>query len=235
MRSFRLENGDVSLECLDNDGREGQPLVVIPGLSESIDDWRDFARFLFPRPVYAISLRGRGNSDAPSDAYSLADHISDIRALIDQRTSSRFDLFGYSRGVSYALGVMPVYGRRVRKLILGDYPARHSRLPDDFPASVVSSIWRGKRISDRMPLHAIEALQRSSQHIDLIEAVRDFSGELLLLHGTKDLGALLEPSEIDRYAAAKPDLETKHLKTSGHDLFCPDPLIAWKIVEAFLR
>ncbi|WP_164985670.1 alpha/beta hydrolase [Bosea sp. Tri-44] len=235
MRTFKLKNGDVSLECLNNEGHDGYPLVIIPGLSENIDDWTELAQFLYPRPVYAISLRGRGNSDAPPDAYSLDDHVSDVCTMIDQNLVSKFDLLGYSRGVSYALATLPTYRERIRRLILGDYPARHTRLPDGYQAAVASSIWRGRAMSERMPRHAIEGLQRSSRHIDLIDAVHDFPGEMLLLYGNVELGALLGTDDIKRYTSAKPSLKVRLFENSGHDLFSPDPLVVWRVISRFLE
>jgi len=234
MRTFKLKNGDISLECLNNEGHHGYPLVIVPGLSEDINDWTGLAQFLYPRPVYAISLRGRGNSDAPPDAYSLDDHISDIRTIIDQNLAGNFDLLGYSRGVSYALATLPIYRDRIRRLILGDYPARQTRLPDNYPATVASSSWRGRAMSERMPQHAIEGLQRSSRQIDLIDTVYHFPGEMLLLYGNVELGALLGADAIKQYISAKPSLKMRLFENSGHDLFSPDPLVVWRVIDRFL-
>ncbi|MGL5010878.1 MAG: alpha/beta fold hydrolase, partial [Paracoccaceae bacterium] len=125
MKHERINNAGVMLECLSNGGTEGCPLVIVPGLFEGVDDWRDFVRFVFPRPAHVISLRGRGGSDAPASGYAMADHVGDIRALIEHCGLRRFNLLGYSRGVSYALATLAGYRKCINFLVLGDYPARH--------------------------------------------------------------------------------------------------------------
>ncbi|MGE7822608.1 alpha/beta fold hydrolase [Paenibacillus sp. NPDC093718] len=83
---------------------EQTSLVVIPGLSESAEDYIAIMEKLSPRHIVIITLRGRGRSDSPASGYTLKDHISDIDAAIRHLELEHLVIMGYSRGVSYQLG-----------------------------------------------------------------------------------------------------------------------------------
>ncbi len=235
MNIYPLNNNGISLECLDNLGTEGVPLVVVPGMSESVHDWIDFAQYMLPTPVHVISLRGRGNSDAPLRGYALNVHVGDIASLIRHNDFKNFNLMGYSRGSSYALGTLERFGERINALILGDYPARHSRLPGGFVENFAESTWRGKDVSQRMPLHAIAALQNDSHSEDLLGRLEGFSEPVLLLAGNEKLGALLDPEEIDRISTMIPHVRVRRLQHSGHDIFRPKPITVHSLIKDFVE
>ncbi|WP_158553419.1 alpha/beta fold hydrolase [Peribacillus saganii] len=112
-----VKNGDIRIHYLDNTGtsEKDTPLVIIPGLTEADDDYEEMIRELLPRRTVVITLRGRGQSEAPSEGHTLADHVSDVESVINNIVIDSFILFGYSRGVSYALG----YAIRNRERIRG--------------------------------------------------------------------------------------------------------------------
>lgn len=121
------------------------PLVIIPGLSESAEDYISIVEKLTPRHIIMITLRGRGKSDSPASGFTLEDHISDIDAVVRHLELESFILMGYSRGVSYQLGYAVQHPERIRGLIIGDYPAIHTQLPPgwvEFFASLPP--WRGR-------------------------------------------------------------------------------------------
>lgn len=113
-----------------------------------------------PRRSLAVSFRGRGASDAPPSGYTLDDHVSDIRAVALESglgageagfhgTGARggggrghsdrgLVLVAQSMGVPYAVRfVLDSLAARpspapVRGVVLGDYPARYRRIPDEW-------------------------------------------------------------------------------------------------------
>jgi pimeloyl-ACP methyl ester carboxylesterase len=231
----RIFKHDINIEYLSNCGSKGRPILVVPGLSESSDDWRDFAESMLPRPVIALSLRGRGRSDAPEQGYSLSDHVNDILALVEHLNLHSFHMFGFSRGVSYALAVSAKLSEKIDCIVLGDYAARHTRLPDEFPDNVMHTMWRGKEMGRRMPLHALVQLRAESHQEDLIDRVEAFESPLLVLAGNPELGGLLRVNEIERYQAAAKKVTTHILPKSGHDLFSPDSDYTVALIRDFLE
>jgi pimeloyl-ACP methyl ester carboxylesterase len=231
----RIFKHEISLEYLSNNGTTGRPILVVPGLSEGSDDWRGFAESMFPRPVLAVSLRGRGRSDAPKQGYGLTDHVNDILAFVEHCGFEDFHMFGFSRGVSYTLAASAKLSGRIDCLVLGDYAARHTRLPDEFPDNVMGTIWRGKEMGKRMPRHALEQLRVESHQEDLIERVDAFGNPLLVLAGNPELGGLLTDEEIERYRAVGKKVTTHFLSNSGHDLFSPDHDFSVALIREFLE
>ena len=63
---------------------EGKAILCIHGLTANCRCWDLLASGLAPRHrVVALDLRGRGHSEAPPSGYSLAHHVRDILALLD--------------------------------------------------------------------------------------------------------------------------------------------------------
>lgn len=66
MKSYWVNNEGTTIEFIDSilgSTNKEIPLVIIPGLSESTEDYIPLIRLLSPRRCVAISLRGRGKSD----------------------------------------------------------------------------------------------------------------------------------------------------------------------------
>ncbi|MGM9948607.1 MAG: alpha/beta fold hydrolase, partial [Lysinibacillus sp.] len=59
------------------------PLLYIPGALNDAEQALEMLDAFYPRKRVAISLRGRGKSEAPQSGYSLDDHASDIEAAVD--------------------------------------------------------------------------------------------------------------------------------------------------------
>ena len=85
------DNNGVKIEYLLWAGSSDQPpIVLVPGLLGSASSWTtpEIAPLINSlhadgaRSVIAISLRGRGASDCPEKGWTLADHHSDIEAVL---------------------------------------------------------------------------------------------------------------------------------------------------------
>jgi pimeloyl-ACP methyl ester carboxylesterase len=108
------------------------PLLIVPGLVESADDYLDVVDFLRRRRVIALTFRGRGKN------------------ILNRRP---FCLFASSRGVSYGLAYALDHSERLAGLVLADYPARHFAMAVDFPDRFLATVWRGKPASDCIASH----------------------------------------------------------------------------------
>ncbi|MFF3923973.1 alpha/beta fold hydrolase [Paenibacillus lactis] len=208
--------------------KENVPLVIIPGLSESAEDYISIVQKLTPRHIIVITLRGRGKSDSPASGYTLEDHISDIDAVARHLGLESFILMGYSRGVSYQLGYAVQHPERIRGLIIGDYPAIHTQLPPgwvEFFASLPP--WRGKKLYDRMQAGALHALQRESSKVELWDDLTTLTCPALIIRGVKPHpGLSLEAAE--QYKLKLPQAKLVEFDQHDHNIFEPD-------AEAFVR
>lgn len=74
----------------------------------------------------AIDMRGHGSSSVPHDAYSTADFMADIDAVIDELGLDRPILVGHSFGGSVSLAYAAEHPDRVRALVMLDSGIRSS-------------------------------------------------------------------------------------------------------------
>lgn len=123
----------ASSAVADNDGvriayeviGEGDPIVLIPGFSQSRRVWRDagFVNALVSRGrrVILVDPRGHGESDKPHDpsAYQLDVLADDIVAVLDAADVQRADLLGYSRGGAISIATAVHHPSRVRSIVAG--------------------------------------------------------------------------------------------------------------------
>jgi pimeloyl-ACP methyl ester carboxylesterase len=68
----------------------------------------------------AMDLRGRGQSDKPSQGYALDYHLQDINCLLDDLGLDRAVIMGHSLGAFIGLALAAEYSERVERLILVD-------------------------------------------------------------------------------------------------------------------
>jgi len=101
-------------------GDKGSPLLLIHGLGCSIADWsRGLIRILSAEHVVVIfDNRGTGQSDKPTDPFTMADLASDAIGVLDSLQVERAHIFGCSLGGMIAQHVVLNYPTRVRSLLL---------------------------------------------------------------------------------------------------------------------
>ena len=119
MQSLRVNGYDMAYL----DVGQGSPLLCIHG---SLCDFRVWLPVLGPltrrHRVIAVSLRHffPEHWDGSGDTYSLAQHVEDMIAFIEQLTPSPLDLMGHSRGGHIAFRLAQRRPDLLRKLILAE-------------------------------------------------------------------------------------------------------------------
>jgi pimeloyl-ACP methyl ester carboxylesterase len=220
-----VRNREVRLHFLTNvpalDPGGPIPLVIIPGTAEAAEDYVDLLEALAPRPVFALSLRGRGQSGSPQQGYTLDHHAADIATLIDTLNLPRFCLYGFSRGVTYALAYAAFAPDRVTGLILGDYPALHPALPLSWIEHFMNSESRGIPVSQKMMPHVVEGMQRDSEEIPLWDVLPELACPTLIMYGGQP-GARLALEDVQRYLELLPNARVLRFEESDHRLWLPD-------------
>ena len=125
-------------------GDQGQPIVCIHGLTANAFFYQavadDLAR---DHQLYAYDLRGRGDSDKPTQGYSVPLHAEDLAHLISAWKLERPIIIGHSLGALIALYFAAHYPDKLSKLVLVDAGAPLPwNTPEEQPAWLTASISR---------------------------------------------------------------------------------------------
>lgn len=115
-----IDVGGIKTRYVNIPGKGGTPLVMIHGLSASLDHWQQVGRALAKdRHVIALDLVGGGLTDKPADhdygPQSLGQFVLDF---LDALGIGQVDLTGFSLGGRVALEVAHAAPDRVRALVL---------------------------------------------------------------------------------------------------------------------
>lgn len=101
---------------------EGKPLVMIPGWSQTAEQFRAQIDGLSDTyHVIALDMRGHGESDKPSHGYRIHRLSKDVHEFIRSRNLNDVTLAGHSMGCSVIWGYWELFGKdRIGKLLLID-------------------------------------------------------------------------------------------------------------------
>jgi non-heme chloroperoxidase len=115
---IRLPNG-ISLDCQESGDPQGEPIMLIHGVTDSNRAWRPFIEEL-PQGlhVYALSMRGHGDSDKPLESYDAAAFAGDLAAFMDAMDLKRAHICAHSMGTWIAQRFATDYPTRVTSLSL---------------------------------------------------------------------------------------------------------------------
>ncbi|ALC90617.1 alpha/beta hydrolase [Bacillus sp. FJAT-18017] len=233
----KVSNNGTYIHFIDSGSKEtndGVPLIIVPGLSESAEDYILLMESLQSLRCITITLRGRGHSDAPSEGYTLEDHISDIESVIKHLHINDVLLMGYSRGVSYALGYALTNVTALKGLVLGDYPAIHSQLPEGWVEYFTAQPpWRGKSIGDRMNRQTLQGIQIESHFVSFWDKLYTIQCPVLIIRGGKE-GAALSEENAGRYLNELDNAKLVVFEDSNHNIFEPQSDRFVVTVENFL-
>ena len=97
------------------------PLICLPHLTGHKGSFANVADRLAPEyHLFALDLRGRGDTDKPADGYGFAYHAHDILAFADAFNIESFALIGHSFGATVGVYLASIRPRRVRAIVLID-------------------------------------------------------------------------------------------------------------------
>lgn len=120
-----VRNGEVVLRYSVQGRADAPVLALVNSLGTDARIWDGVIERLAPHyRVVSYDKRGHGLSDAPPGAYALADHVSDLAAVLDHLGVERLALAGVSVGGLIAQGFALAQPQRLSALILCDTAAR---------------------------------------------------------------------------------------------------------------
>jgi len=100
---------------------EGEPLVLIHGLSGSTRHWFfQIPEFSKHFRVIAYDVRGHGQTDKPKQEYSIKLFADDLRGLMDKLGVDKAHIIGLSMGGYIAQQFALDYPDKVKSLVLAD-------------------------------------------------------------------------------------------------------------------
>jgi pimeloyl-ACP methyl ester carboxylesterase len=255
----RLSTG-VRLRYLEQGDPAGRPVILIHGITDS---WFSFSRVLpgisGAHRVYALDLRGHGDSDRPTDGYSPRDMAADVVAFMDALGIQRATLVGHSMGSFVAQQAALAAPERVAGLVLiGSATTVRSEvtlelqqamasLPDTVPADFVME-FQSSTVHQRVPDEFLSRVVAESRKVParvwraalagLLETER-FTGiggsqiPALLIWGDRD--GMFSRAEQEALVAALPIASLKVYRETGHAPHWERPKEVVRDLERFLR
>lgn len=119
-KAHHVNGGQIRMRYLEW-GQQGRPLVLLHGLTTSADTWSLVAPILAASShIYALDLRGHGESDKPDRGYDFPTLVEDVAGFFHAAGLGRVALAGQSWGASVALWFAAAHPGLVSHLILVD-------------------------------------------------------------------------------------------------------------------
>lgn len=168
LAEVRLSTG-VRMHYAEQGDPRGGAVILIHGYSDS---WFSYSRVLpllaDRYHVYALDLRGHGNSDRPAAGYHMRDLAADVIAFMDAKGIVRASVVGHSMGSIVAQQVALAAPRRVSCLVLigSATSIRNVNGVLDLKRAVDS-------LPDPVPEEFVREFQRSTIHLPVPEAFMD--------------------------------------------------------------
>jgi non-heme chloroperoxidase len=133
VHNIRLTTG-VRLQYVEQGDKNGIPVIFLHGITDS---WRSFETTLpfLPKSLhcFAISQRGHGDSDRPTDGYSMKHFASDVAAFMKQKNLPKAVIVGHSMGGVVAQQFVINYPELALGLVVmasDPAPARNPGMPE---------------------------------------------------------------------------------------------------------
>jgi pimeloyl-ACP methyl ester carboxylesterase len=132
---------------------EGKPVICIHGVLGSCRQWKYLVSALDKEAgcrVFALDLRGYGDSDKPHGGYDLATFVEDLRSFMDTLGIKKATLVGSSLGLIIVMSFAAKYPERIEKLILVGNAAHVPNTPKIVVGALFSPlIFMLKRVTGR--------------------------------------------------------------------------------------
>jgi pimeloyl-ACP methyl ester carboxylesterase len=114
----RLKTG-IKMHYAEQGEAGGIPVVLLHGITDSWFSWSRVLPQLDKKyRVYALDLRGHGDTDKPQTGYAMKDFAADVIAFMDAMNIKRATVVGHSMGSFVALQTTLDAPERVEKLLI---------------------------------------------------------------------------------------------------------------------
>lgn len=127
-RTIQLPSG-ATLNAIE--AGEGQPLIMIPGWSQSAAEYgRNIEELAKARRVIALDMRSHGESPNAGTGHRIQRLAKDLREVIDVLGLESADVLGHSMGSSVIWSYLDLFGEeKLRRLVIVDQAPMVAALP----------------------------------------------------------------------------------------------------------
>ncbi len=243
--SVRLEQGDVSYEA----GGSGDNIVLLHCWAGSREYWKWTIRSLVPQfRIYALDLKGFGDSEKPKDGYSMSDFSSLLVEFFDTLGIDKAVLVGHSMGGTIAVHFAEQYPERVEKLILVSTPVSKVSLGlRVFALPVVGKPWywlvrkaghytlrtpEAKKAWLKPTINSAVKSMRAFSKADLTGKLSSIRAPTLIVTGEKDYTASAKQAYI--FLQQLEDVRLCIVRNAGHSPMCENPAAFNRLLLDFL-
>ena len=109
----------IKMHYAEQGDAEGIPVVLLHGITDSWFSWsRVLPQIDKKYRVYAVDLRGHGDTDKPEKGYAMKDFAADVVAFMDAMKIKKATVVGHSMGSFVALQTVLDAPERVEKLLI---------------------------------------------------------------------------------------------------------------------
>lgn len=169
---------------------EGEPLVLIGGLSNDVSDYTSMLPWLAKKyRVIAFDNRGVGRTDKPDMPYSIGIMAADTKGLLDALHIKQAHILGVSMGGRIAIELTLQYPELVKSLLLvSTYARRQKRKSWSqrlLPFILRIPLLRGSKQYPQ-PLYAANHQLKASRSYDASQRLHEIHAPTLILHGKRD-------------------------------------------------
>lgn len=257
--NIHLSTG-IRLHYAEQGPATGAPIILLHGYSDS---WFSYSLVLPALArgarVYALDLRGHGNTDRPASGYQMRELAADVIAFMDAKGIVRATVVGHSMGGFIAQQVALAAPRRVSKLVLigtattprnviglDEFAKVVSSLPDPVPEEFarefqMSTIGAplGKAFVDRVVSESLKLPARVWREImagfmtyERAVALGRSGVPTLVLHGARD--AYIPDAEADSLGAMVAAKRVVKYAETGHAVHWERPAEVARDILAFI-
>lgn len=205
------------------------PLIYVPGMLGTAEQFQDEMNELDNRKCISISLRGCGRSSAPYTGYSFSDQYSDIEAVINACNFDAFYLVAYSMDVPYAINASLKHPNKIKGLIILDYPPRIPQPPKGWTEHLILNDG-----IEQVKKHVATGIENELKEVNFVDRLGKIKCPVLIIRGLKE-GSLLKESFLEEYKNRLRHVEIIELEDSGHNLWETEYERLLNEIESFME
>ena len=125
MTSKTIQTNHINLHYLDSES-VGQTVILMHGLTANAHAFDGLLKEGLGNKyrIISVDLRGRGESDKPTEGYTMKDHAQDILGLMDVLGLEKCTVGGHSFGALLTFYMAFHHDERIEKMLLLDAAAR---------------------------------------------------------------------------------------------------------------
>jgi pimeloyl-ACP methyl ester carboxylesterase len=201
----------------------GEPLVLIPGLGNTMEVWPRQLLEGLSRKYQLIILdnRGMGYSTANGTPFTYRLFAEDVISLLDTLGVKKTNVLGFSMGSAVTQKLLLDYPQRFNKAVI------YATTTD---GSKVAALAKGKKVDNPIVQRQLEATARWRTPLDKLPLITQ---QVLLVVGTND--KVVGPAGSKTLATQIPGAWLAQFKGGGHPLMREAPGQFTKTVLTFLE